>query len=137
MARLLVALVAGALFGGGLVVSQMTNPEKVLNFFDIFGNWDPSLMVVFVGALGTSLVGSTVILRRPAPILDAKFFVPTRRDIDPRLVIGAIVFGIGWGLSGLCPGPGVAALVTGMPLVIGFVAAMMVGMVLHRRVMKS
>lgn len=125
--RILVALVAGLLFGLGLSVSQMVNPAKILNFLDIAGHWDPSLALVMGGALLITIPAFRLILRRPAPLLDGRFHLPTRQDIDIRLVTGAALFGIGWGLGGLCPGPAVVATLSGFGGVFAFIAAMLVG----------
>ncbi|GGX62117.1 transporter [Litorimonas cladophorae] len=100
--------IAGLLFGGGLTVSQMVNPEKVISFLDITGNWDPSLAFVMGGALLVTLVGYRIVLKRSEPLFDEKFRLPTRKDIDAPLLVGAALFGAGWGLAGLCPGPALA-----------------------------
>ena len=105
MGRLLTAFLAGALFGTGLLVSEMTNPSKVIAFLNVFGNWDPSLAVVLASALLTTFVGYRLVFRRQRPLFNEEFSLPTRSDLDIRLIIGAALFGIGWGLSGLCPGP--------------------------------
>jgi len=106
----LIALLCGIIFGIGLSLSQMVNPEKVLNFLDITGNWDPSLMFVMMGALAVAVVSFNVILKRPAPILAESFHVSRKSTIDKPLLLGAAIFGIGWGMSGYCPGPAVAGL---------------------------
>ncbi|MBX9848630.1 MAG: YeeE/YedE family protein [Rhodocyclaceae bacterium] len=109
-ARLFATLAAGILFGLGLAVSGMTNPEKVLGFLDVTGDWDPSLLFVLGGAVSVTLVSFRFILRRPAPVLAPAFQLPTSKSIDAPLIIGAVLFGAGWGLSGYCPGPGLALL---------------------------
>ncbi len=124
----LVGLVAGLIFGVGLTVSQMVNPAKVLSFLDIFGNWDPSLAFVMGAALVVAAVGYRVVHARPAPVLAAQFHLPTKRDIDGRLMGGALLFGIGWGLVGLCPGPAISAITLGGTQVLIFLAAMAAGM---------
>ena len=101
--------IAGLLFGGGLTVSQMVNPAKVISFLDITGDWDPSLAVVMGGALIGTLLGYQLVLKRKGPLFDEKFRLPTRKDIDGPLIMGAALFGIGWGLAGLCPGPALAS----------------------------
>ncbi len=111
-ARLFVTLAAGVLFGLGLAISGMTNPEKVLGFLDVAGDWDPSLLFVLGGAVSVTLVSFRFILRRSAPVLAPAFQFPTSKAIDAPLIIGAVLFGAGWGLSGYCPGPGIALLAT-------------------------
>lgn len=128
------SLAVGTLFGIGLTVSQMINPAKVIGFLDFFGNWDPTLAVVMGAALAFSAPGYFLAHKRGAPILAARFEIPTRKDIDARLVGGAAIFGIGWGLAGFCPGPALSALATGLWPVAVFVAAMVAGMWLHRLV---
>jgi uncharacterized protein len=131
MPRMIVALFAGALFGLGLAVSGMTNPAKIIGFLDVAGEWDPTLAFVMGGALLVTIPAFRLILGRPRPILADGFALPTKSALDGRLLGGAALFGVGWGLSGFCPGPAVAALVTGLAPVFAFVAAMMVGMVLY------
>jgi hypothetical protein len=128
MKTVLAALFSGTLFGAGLAWAGMTNPARVLGFLDITGNWDPTLMLVMVGALAISGPLFPLVLRRPRPVLAALFNLPSKRDLDGRLLIGAIVFGIGWGLAGLCPGPAIAGLITGSPAILLFLAAMLAGM---------
>jgi len=111
MNRNLSALVAGLIFGLGIAISGMGNPAKVLNFFDPFGTWDPSLALVMGGALIMTAIGYRVIFgSRSAPVLDSKFHLPTARSIDAKLVGGSAVFGVGWGISGFCPGGAIPAL---------------------------
>ena len=132
MAHALGALLAGIVFGLGLAVSQMINPAKVLGFLDIAGRWDPSLAFVMAGALGVTALGYHLVLRRPAPLLAERFEVPTLREIDRRLLAGAVLFGIGWGLVGFCPGPAIASLAYGVKESLIFAAAMLAGMALFR-----
>jgi uncharacterized protein len=132
MRTALAALISGLLFGAGLAISQMTNPAKVLAFLDIAGDWDPSLAFVMAGAVAVSFVAFRIMKGRPAPMLGGTFQIPGRRDIDLRLVVGAVLFGIGWGLVGLCPGPAITATVSGKGDVFLFLAAMLVGMVAYR-----
>jgi uncharacterized membrane protein YedE/YeeE len=128
------AFAAGLLFGLGLIVSQMVNPAKVLGFLDIFGAWDPSLALVMGGAVAVSALGYVVARRRGVPVLAPRLEIPTRRDLDPRLIGGAALFGIGWGLVGLCPGPALVGLTFGPWPVFVFVTAMIVGMAIFRLV---
>ena len=131
MPRTLIALFAGMLFGLGLAVSGMMNPAKVVGFLDVAGDWDPTLAFVMGGALLVTIPAFRVILNRPRPLLADGFALPTKSALDARLLGGAALFGVGWGLSGFCPGPAVAALVTGLTPVFAFVAAMVAGMVLY------
>ena len=128
----LVALLCGVVFGVGLAISGMTNPAKVLGFLDVAGNWDPTLAFVMGGALAVSSVGFAIARRSLRPWLAETFAIPTRSDLDARLIGGAALFGIGWGLVGLCPGPALANLARGSPQVYIFVGAMLVGVVVHR-----
>ncbi len=106
----LVALLAGIIFGLGLALSQMINPNKVLNFLDVTGDWDPSLAFVMLGALGVTILSFRFILKRSAPLLDSGFHVSKQAIINRPLLLGAGLFGIGWGMTGYCPGPAVASL---------------------------
>jgi uncharacterized protein len=124
----LAALVAGLVFGLGLVVSQMTNPAKVLNFLDVFGAWDPSLMFVMAGAIPVAAIGFALARRRHRTVLGEAIHLPKRSAIDARLIGGAVLFGIGWGLVGFCPGPAIAALGFGRPEAILVVVAVIAGM---------
>ncbi len=128
----LTSIFCGVTFGLGLAVSGMTNPTKVLNFLDIFGPWDPSLAFVMGGALIVSRVGIILVRGRKVALSGDVFSIPTRRDIDPRLVVGACLFGIGWGLVGLCPGPALAGISRGSTELLMFVVAMIIGIFLFR-----
>lgn len=132
--RLLVNLIAGLLFGLGLLISGMANPAKVLNFLDLAGSWDPSLAFVIAGAIAVALPGYRLVFRRSGPLLDARFQLPTRKDIDAPLVGGAALFGIGWGLSGFCPGPAIVSLPLLATGTLAFVPAMVAGAALVRLV---
>lgn len=132
MARIVLALLAGLVFGSGIAVSGMINPAKVLNFFDLAGSWDPSLAFVMGGALIVTAVGYRLVLRLPRPLLDEAFHLPTARRIDLPLVSGAAVFGIGWGITGFCPGGALPALGLGQPSALIFVASMFAGIALAR-----
>jgi len=130
--RLFATYLVGLVFGIGISISGMANPAKVLNFFDLAGTWDPSLAFVMGGALVVTFIGYRLVLRRPAPALAPKFELPTSRDIDARLIGGSTIFGIGWGISGFCPGGALPALGTGRTEVIIFVAAATVGILAAR-----
>lgn len=130
--RLMTHYLIGLVFGIGISVSGMANPAKVLNFFDIAGTWDPSLIFVMGGALVTAAVGYRVVLRRSAPLFDTMFHLPTRRDLDASLLGGAALFGVGWGVTGFCPGGALPALGTGRAEVAIFVASMAAGIVVTR-----
>lgn len=132
MRLFLASLFIGALFGAGLTVSEMVNPAKVIGFLDFAGDWDPTLGVVMAAALAVSAPGFAMARRRIAPFLGGAFRIPSRRDVDVRLIGGAVVFGIGWGLAGFCPGPAIAALAAGLWPVFVFVAAMVTGIGLYR-----
>lgn len=125
--RSLLTFLIGAVFGTGIVLSGMANPAKVVNFFDIFGSWDPSLAFVMGGAVVTTFFGYRLVLRRTAPIFERSFDVPTNHKIDARLITGSGVFGIGWGIAGFCPGGALPALGTLDGNVIAFVIALIVG----------
>jgi len=128
---MIASLLCGLIFGAGLLISGMVQPTKVLGFLDIFGAWDPSLAVVMVAALAVSVPGFMLANGRSRPLLTARSFWPTKRDIDSPLIVGAALFGIGWGLVGLCPGPALESLATLSLPVIVFVIAMAGGMALH------
>ena len=124
--------VAGLIFGAGLALSGMTNPAKVLNFLDVFGAWDPTLACVMGAALAVAAIAFRIAARRSHPWLADAFALPTRTDIDPQLVGGAILFGAGWGFVGLCPGPALASLFRGRWEVELFVGAMLGGVLAYR-----
>jgi uncharacterized protein len=128
-----VAFAAGGLFATGLAIGGMTRTSKVRGFLDFAGSWDPSLLFVMGGAVSVYFVLHRVVLRRPRPFFDATFHLPTRKDLDGRLLAGAALFGVGWGLVGYCPGPGLASLASGSVAPVVFVAAMAAGMWLQRR----
>lgn len=125
--RVLIALLLGTLFGVGLTVSQMVNPAKVIGFLDVTGHWDPSLAFVMGGALLVTVPVFALLRRRAAPVLEANFTLPTKTELDVRLVGGATMFGLGWGLSGFCPGPALASLGFGDVSTYPFVGAMILG----------
>jgi len=132
MNAVLASFVSGVLFAVGLGVGGMTKPAKVTAFLDFFGDWDPSLAFVMIGAILMHAVLYRLIRRRPAPLFASAFSIPTRTDIDTRLVGGAALFGIGWGLGGFCPGPAVTSLASGRTSVMIFVVSMLVGMALYK-----
>ena len=138
---ILLALGCGILFGAGLAISGMINPQKVLAFLDVggipSGTWDPTLGVVFAAALMPMFIAYAIQRRMVRPTLDVQFEIPTRRDIDARLLTGAAVFGAGWGLAGLCPGPAVAALpavASQLPALVVFIVAMLAGIWLSTKI---
>lgn len=130
--KLPVAYIVGLIFGLGISMSGMGNPAKVVNFFDIAGTWDPSLAFVMGGAVVVTFIGYRLVLGRAKPLFDNTFRMPTRTDIDARLVGGSLLFGVGWGIAGFCPGGALPVLGTGNPTVLLFVAALIVGMFLAR-----
>lgn len=126
------SFVIGLLFGIGLAVSQMINPAKVVGFLDFAGDWDPTLALVMIGAVIASAPGFAFAKKRDTAVLGEAMRLPTRRDIDARLIGGAALFGVGWGLSGFCPGPALAGLGSGLVPVVVFVVAMAAGMIGYR-----
>ena len=132
MLRALSSLIAGLIFGLGLVISGMINPAKIQNFLDITGSWDPSLAFVMGAALIVTGVGFAVLKTSSRPLLDTRFQWPTRTDLDPRLISGSATFGAGWGLAGFCPGPALSAAALGAGPVYIFLIAMMTGIALWR-----
>lgn len=128
MARIVVALGAGLLFGLGLTLSQMINPAKVLGFLDLYGDWDPSLAFVMLGAVPVAAIGYRAARPLAKPLCAQAFAAPVQNRLDRRLIGGAVLFGIGWGLVGYCPGPALASLGLGNPRTLLFVTAMLAGM---------
>lgn len=126
------ALAAGLLMGLGLAVSQMTNPAKVRNFLDVAGTWDASLLFVLGAAVLVTVTAFRFVLRRSAPVFDAQFFLPAKTATDRPLIVGAAIFGVGWGLGGYCPGPAIASLAGFGPDAALFVATMVAGMLAAR-----
>ena len=127
---LIASLLSGLVFGLGLIVSGMANPAKVLGFLDLAGAWDPSLALVMAGAIAVGLVAFGVAKGRTRSLLGVEMKLPTSRQIDRRLVGGSLLFGIGWGIAGYCPGPALVALGMGQLKAVVFVAAMLAGMAL-------
>ncbi len=126
------AFIVGFIFAIGLGVSGMTQPAKVVGFLDLFGAWDPSLIFVMVGAIAVHFVTYRFIRRRASPLLVSEWHVPTKKELTPSLMIGSILFGIGWGLGGFCPGPAMTALASFETRPLIFVISMLAGMFLFR-----
>ena len=133
----LIVLISGVLFGAGVTISGMVNPMKVLNFLDISGAWDATLIFVIGAGLLVTLIGYQIILKRTAPMYAPSFRLPTSQDIDAKLLGGAALFGVGWGLGGFCPGPSVASLVFGRTESITFVIAMAAGMIFAKQFQRT
>lgn len=129
--QILMSLIAGLVFGIGLIVSGMADPAKVLGFLDLAGAWDPSLALVMVGAIAVGVVGFAAAKRRRQSLLGLPMQLPTAGTVDRRLVAGGLMFGIGWGLAGFCPGPALVALGMGSAKAVVFVLAMLAGMAVH------
>lgn len=137
MVRVLSALLIGLVFGAGIALSGMANPAKVLNFFDVAGHWDPSLAFVMGGALLVTAFGYRFVLKRRAPLFDRQFHLPTSRTLDLPLLAGAAVFGVGWGITGFCPGGSIPALGLGQGPAFIFVASMLTGIAVARFVRQA
>ena len=127
----------GVLFGFGLIISGMSNPKKVLGFLDLAGMWDPSLIFVMFGAILVGLAGFYLVKRRSEAFFGGAFHIPTRRDISKALVVGSFIFGVGWGIAGICPGPAIVVLGTGHLKAFIFLIAMLVGMQICDRYFKA
>jgi uncharacterized membrane protein YedE/YeeE len=125
-------LLGGIVFAVGLYMGGMLNPSKIIGFLDVTGNWDPSLLFVMMGAVGTHMVLYRLTMKKQSPLFDSNFYVPNRRDLDKRLIIGGVVFGAGWGIGGLCPGPGITAVMTAHPYAVTFLVAMAAGIYISR-----
>lgn len=123
------AFLSGLIFGMGLLLSGMSNPGKVQSFLDLFGNWDPSLMFVMIGAIAVAAIAFTWARGRTQSLFSEPLRIPAKKEIDRRLVLGSLGFGVGWGLAGFCPGPAIAALGAAVPEAVVFVGAMLLGMV--------
>jgi uncharacterized protein len=132
MKQNLVVLISGIFFGLGLGLSQMINRERVLGFLDVTGVWDPTLLFVLSGAVAVTVIAFRFVLRLPHPFYDNQFHLPTHKDIDRPLVVGAAIFGIGWGIAGYCPGPSITALVLGIWNPVLFVVAMIAGSLTYK-----
>jgi uncharacterized membrane protein YedE/YeeE len=132
--QIFTALIAGILFGTGLILSGMTNPRKILDFLDITGHWDPSLLMVMSGALVVSFWAFRYARNREKTLLDATLHLPSAKRVDTRLIAGSLVFGAGWGLAGYCPGPAITSVLSGQIAPIVFVVAMIAGMAIYELV---
>lgn len=128
----LIAFLTGLVFAVGLAIAGMTQPGKVVAFLDFFGDWDPSLAFVMGGAILVYLPAYRIITRRKTPLFSTRFLVPTRRDLDTRLLVGSAMFGVGWGLGGFCPGPALTSVGAVAPAALVFTASMVGGFLLHR-----
>ena len=134
LSRILSGLLAGLLFGAGLAISGMTNPNKVLNFLDLTGIWDPSLALVMVSAIPVSALAFWLAKRRSRPLLEPRFMLPQNTRLDPQLIVGSALFGIGWGLGGYCPGPAIASLSQPSAPLVAFLVATILGLLASGRV---
>jgi len=132
MSRALISLLCGMVFGVGLIIAQMTNPAKVIGFLDISGQWDPSLAVVMGAAVAVFSIAYRLALRRRVPIFEKRFLIPGESRVDKPLIIGSLIFGVGWGLVGFCPGPAIVSSGFGDPRVWAFVVAMLAGTLMSR-----
>lgn len=130
--RLFASSIAGLIFALGLGISGMTDANKVIGFLNLAGAWDPSLAFVMIGAISLHLALFRVVIRRQSPLFDGRFHLPTRRDVTPELITGSALFGAGWGLGGVCPGPGLVSLASTTSSALLFVSFMLLGMALHR-----
>lgn len=126
--KALITFLSGLLFSFGLGISGMTQPHIVRGFLDVFGEWDPRLVGVMIGAIAVHAIAYRLIIKRNSPVLESKFQIPTKKDIDRRLILGAIIFGLGWGWAGICPGPGLVALLSGDVRFILFIGSLLIGM---------
>ena len=136
MIRLITALIIGAVFGIGLAIAGMLNPNKVVGFLDVFGDWDPSLAFVMGGGVLVNAIGHRFVMKRKAPIQCAAFSMPRSTNVDEPLVIGSVIFGVGWGLAGLCPGPVVASLLLNGQAMLPFFGLLIAGLLVGRIVMR-
>lgn len=126
--KLIITLISGLIFSLGLGISGMTQPHIVRGFLDVFGSWDPRLLGVMIGAISIHALAYRLTVKRNSPILESSFQIPKRKDIDSRLTLGAAIFGLGWGWAGICPGPGLVALLSGDIRIMLFVGSLLLGM---------
>lgn len=131
------ALIAGTIFGFGLIVSGMSNPDKVMNFLNVLGHWDASLIFVLGGAVVSTFIGYRFVLKRKTPLLESEFFVPSNTLIDKKLLYGAALFGAGWGMTGFCPGPAITGLAFGILEPVLFIGSMLLGYLVMNKVSKA
>lgn len=131
-----ISFIAGLLFSTGLVISGMTNPNIVIGFLDIFGDWNYSLMFVMIGAVVFNFFSFKIILKK-TPLLTSAYLIPTRKDIDSNLILGAAIFGVGWGLLGVCPGPGIVNIALATKEIILFIFAILMGILVHQLIFKG
>ena len=132
----MVALLIGAVFGGGLYLAGMTNPSKIVNFLDITGTWDPSLIFVMGGGIPVAAIGFFILKKREKPLIFEEIQVPTHGVIDRPLVIGSVLFGVGWGVSGLCPGPAFASVLLEPAIIIPYLMALILGSLAYDRIQR-
>ncbi len=137
MKNSIASFVVGFIFAIGLGISGMTQPQKVVGFLNLFGGWDPSLIFVMGGAVAVHFITYRLIRRRPSPLLATNWQVPTKTEITPALVVGAVLFGVGWGLGGFCPGPAMTSLMSFESRPVVFVVSMLVGMLIFKAVDKK
>lgn len=130
--KLIISFLSGFLFSIGLGISGMTQPHIVRGFLDIFGSWDPKLIGVMLGAIAVHAIAYRLTMNRTSPVLDTSFKLPTKKDVDKRLFFGAIIFGLGWGWVGICPGPGLVALLSGDLRFILFIGSLIIGMLIFQ-----
>lgn len=135
--RVLLPLLSGGLFGAGLTVGGMVEPQRVRGFLDVFGAWDPTLMFVMGGAVAVMAIAWAIQRRMKRPLFAERFSLPGRQDLDVRLIGGSVLFGIGWGLAGICPGPAIASLALVPMKALPFVVAMIAGMAIHRLTLEN
>ena len=132
----MVALLIGAVFGGGLYLAGMTNPSKIVNFLDVAGTWDPSLIFVMGGGIPVAAIGFFILKKREKPLIFEEIQVPTHGVIDRPLVIGSVLFGVGWGVSGLCPGPAFASVLLEPAIIIPYLTALVLGSLAYDRIQR-
>lgn len=126
--KLLITFISGLIFAVGLGISGMTQPGIVRGFLDVFGEWDPRLLGVMMGAIAVHALAYRITMKRNFPVLDKSFQLPTKKDIDRKLIAGSLIFGLGWGWAGICPGPGLVALISGDMRFILFIGSLLIGM---------